>query len=203
MSTTRHETPAAAPAPAIDEARVAFPRGAGRLTLRAGDTGADLLAARFSGPRPTVTIDGADVAITYPRIGLGRPRAEVVLSREAAWEVSLAGVAWMGADLTGLALLGLEVAGGASHVELSLPGPRGVVPIRIRGGVSDLVLHRPAGTAATLTVSGGVRRLGFAGQSFGAVGGGLALSTPGAPDAPDRYEITIGGGVSGLADIAA
>lgn len=203
MSTTWHETPAAPTGPVIDEARIAFPRGAGRLTLRAGDTEPDLCAARFSGPRPTVTTDGAGITITYPRIGLGRPRAEVTLSREAAWEISLGGVAWMGADLTGLALRGLEVEGGASHVELSLPGPRGVVLIRIRGGVKDLVLHRPAGTAATLTVSGGVRHLGFAGQAFGAVGGGLALSTSGAADAPDRYEITIGGGVSGLRDLAA
>lgn len=203
MRTTWHE-PAADPAAAgIEEARIAFPRGAGRLTLRAGATGPDLCAARFRGPRPAVRTDGAQITITYPRVGLGRPRAEVTLSREAAWEIVLGGVAWMGADLTGLALRGLGIDGGARHVELSLPGPRGVVPIRIRGGVSDLVLHRPAGTAATLTVSGGVRRLAFAGQSFGAVGGGLALSTPGGADASDRYEITVGGGVSGLRDLPA
>jgi hypothetical protein len=56
----------------------------------------------------------------------------------------------------------------------------------------------PTATAASLRVGGGVSRLSFGDQRFGAVGGGIRLQTEGFDRTADRYEIEIEGGSSCL-----
>jgi hypothetical protein len=201
-TTTTIATPRTA-APA-ESARLEFPGGARRLTLRVDAGMSALYRARFGGLRPTVREEGGTVTIDYPRLtapgrpGLGRRAADIGLTPRAAWDLALGGVAGMRGDLGGLELRSLEVAGGATDVDLVLPGPRGVVPIRIRGGASAITLRCAAGAAASLRVGGGVSRLSFGDQRFGAVGGGISLRTEGANGAADRYEIEIDGGASRL-----
>lgn len=195
---------AASTAAPPETARLEFPGGARRLTLRVDAGMSALYRARFGGPRPAVREEGGTVTIDYPlltvpgRSGLGRRAADVDLAPRAAWDLALVGVAGMRGDLAGLELRSLEVAGGATDVDLVLPGPRGVVPIRIRGGASTITLRCTAGAAATLRVGGGVSRLSFGDQRFGAVGGGIRLQTESAGGAADRYEIEIEGGARRL-----
>jgi hypothetical protein len=49
-----------------------------------------------------------------------------------------------------------------------------------------------------LRFGGGAHRLAFDDQRYGAIGGVVAVDTPGAADAGDRDEIEIAGGVSHL-----
>ncbi len=72
------------------------------------------------------------------------------------------------------------------------------MPVRIGGGAHKLEIVRPGGAAARLRVGGGANRLAFDDQRYGAIGGVVALDTPGAAEASDRYEIEITGGVSHL-----
>jgi hypothetical protein len=85
---------------------------------------------------------------------------------------------------------------GASRVELRLPRPSGVVPVRIGGGASHVRIRRPAGTPAQLRIGRGVADLSFDEQEFGAVGGRLRLESPQAGSADGRYEIEIAGGAA-------
>jgi hypothetical protein len=70
--------------------------------------------------------------------------------------------------------------------------------VRIGGGAHKLEIVRPGGAAVRLRVGGGAHRLAFDDQRYGAIGGVVAVDTPGAADARDRYEIEIAGGVSHL-----
>ena len=95
-----------------------------------------------------------------------------------------------------LRVTALEVTGGASDIEVTLPAPVGIVPVRMSGGASEVLLRRPAGTEARAEMSGGASQLIFDGQRLGAVGGRMVLASGGFAEASDRYEIRFTGGAS-------
>lgn len=203
-STTTSTAPGTPPAAPADTARLEFPRGAQRLTVRVDAGMSTLYRARFGGPRPRVHEAGRTVTIDYPRLApsgwpsLSRRTAEIELNPFVAWDLALAGVSRMQADLRGLELHSLEVSGGASDLDLVLPAPRGVVPVRIGGGSRAVTLRRAGDAAARLHVGGGASRLAFDEQHLGAVGGGIRLQSRDADRAADRYEIEVEGGASRL-----
>jgi hypothetical protein len=195
-----------APRGALTEGRLEFSRGAAHLAIHGGSM-QDLYRAHFDQPVPSVTVDGGTVTVEYPRFsprGWLRPGApqggNVTLNQDMAWHITVrGGVAHVDADLRDLRLEALELGQGASQVEVRLPRPAGVVPVRIRGGASQVRIRRPTGVPVRLRVGRGVADLRFDGQEWGAVGGGLQLATtPEASQAPDRYEIEIASGAAHL-----
>jgi hypothetical protein len=106
------------------------------------------------------------------------------------------GVYKVEANLSGLKLASLVLTRGLSDVDLTLPEPSGVVPVRLTGGASEVNIRRPAGVEAHLSVKGGASKLTFDEQSFDAVGGKLRLRSPGYDSVSDRYEIEVSGGAS-------
>jgi hypothetical protein len=194
-----------APRGAHTQGRLAFTRGAAHLTIH-GASMEDLFDAHFDQPVPSVAVDGGTVTVQYPRFspsGWLRLRAhrggKVTLNQAMAWHITVrGGVAHLDADLRNLRLEGLELGQGASQIEVRLPRPAGVVPVRVRGGASQVRIRRPAGVAVQLRVGGGVADLRFDNQEFGAVGGRLRLESPEADGAADRYEIEIASGAAHL-----
>lgn len=87
---------------------------------------------------------------------------------------------------------------GISELDLRLPEPSGVVPVRLSGGASRVTISRPAGVEVRLSVKGGASKLTFDEQSFDALGGKVRLKSPGYKEASDRYEIEVSGGASEL-----
>jgi hypothetical protein len=194
-----------APRGSLTGGRLEFARGAARLTIR-GAKIPELFRARFDRPAPAVSLDGGAVTVRYPRFSprtwlRSRPWARhdglVALNDEVAWDIQIhKGVAHLDADLRALRVEAVEVSQGASHVELRLPRPDGVVPVRIGGGASHVAIRRPAGTPARLRIGRGVADLTFDEQEFGAVGGRLRLESLGTGGTEDRYEIEISGGAA-------
>lgn len=187
------------------EGRLEFSRGAAHLAIR-GAGMEDLFRAHFDQPVPSVSVDGGTVTVQYPRFSpsawlrpLARRGGNVALNRDVVWRITVrGGVAHLDADLRDLRLEALELGQGASRVEVWLPRPAGVVPVRIHGGASHVRIRRPAGVPVQLRVGRGVADLRFDEQEWGAVGGGLRLVTPEASQASDRYEIEVASGAAGL-----
>jgi len=179
-----------------------FASGAARVHLAAGAPEGKLYRAHFSGRPPTVRVADGAVTVQYPRFSLLDFRklgAEIALSAELPWELEFSGgISKLRASLEDLELAGLSLRGGASAVEIDLPAPKGLVPIRVLGGASRITLRRPAGTAMRVQVAGGVSSLTFDGQHIGAAGGVARLESSGAAGAADRYELEINGGASHL-----
>jgi hypothetical protein len=197
-----------APLAGVTSGRLEFRRGASRVTIRT-EAMDDLFRAHFEGPVPEVAVDRGTVAIRYRPLSpadwvgfawlMDEHSADLALSRAVPWDVVVrGGVSRLDADLSGLQLTGFEIRGGASNVELVLDEPRGMVPIRVRGGVSHVTILRPAGVPVGTTVRGGISKLALDDQRFGAIGGQTRVTTGAWRQATSGYDIEIAGGASHL-----
>ena len=190
-----------APLAGVTAGRLEFTKGAAKVNLCGDPTLTELYRASFEGPAPEITVLGGTVTVQQRRrfrpFDWRNQSADFALSAAVPWDVSLRGGMWkLVADFRELRLTRLEVAGGASDIEIFLPRPAGVVAVRLSGGASEVMVHRPRGTEARAEVSGGASALVFDGQRLGAVGGRTVLSSGGFADAADRYEIRFAGGAS-------
>ena len=152
---------------------------------------------------PEVWAEGGVVIIRYPRFfhpfGQQGCSSKVALNAAIPWHIEVRdGASKLTADLSRLELDSFEIAGGASKVELTLPRVSGLVPVRVLGGASNVVMHRPEGVATRLFVVGGSTNLTFDDQRFGAVGGEVNLQSANYDGVPERYDITITGGTSNV-----
>ncbi len=170
-----------APLADLESARLVFPSGAFRLTLRTTEGMAELYQARFEGPVPEVKAKDGIVTIRYPRrlLGLGGQQraAEVTLSRAIPWQI--------------------VIQGGASEIT-DLPAPTGRVPMRISGGASEVIIRRPAGSAARVHIKGWVYKFVFDEQTFRAVGNDVRLQSSGFDPATPSYDIEVASSASQL-----
>src|SRR5260370_2298096 len=168
----------------LESGRLVFPPRALQLKSRAGDVKGALYQARFEGSVPDVKAKDGVVTIRYPRRlwvpSREKRAAEVTLSRAIPWQIVIQGGAWeITAELGRLNLVGLEIKGGLHMVRLDLPAPSGVVPLRISGGASGVVVRRPAGVAARVHLQGWASELVFDEQTFSAVGNNVRLQSSG------------------------
>jgi DNA-binding MarR family transcriptional regulator len=219
-----------APLGAATSGRLVFVSGAPYVTLR-GDPGlGSLYRAQFKGAIPKVRVRDGMVTIRYGRLSwfewrtqIGGQlleasahwrddRADITLNAAVPWSVELrGGVSRLTGDLAELELAGLEATGGVSKVDLSLPRPRAVVPIRVSGGANDLALHRPAGTGVRLRIKGGANKVTVDGRQIHGRGqvtfehdeavqpaGQVTFEDPGAHGPDERYEIELAGGANRL-----
>ncbi len=191
--------------------RLVFTRGASRVTLESMRDAAEVIDSDFDGADVRVSQTSREVRIGYHwsflsyayDVLLGGPvelpHSTIRLNENHVWDVQCqGGVSDLEAHLEHLALGSLAIHGGASTVHLALGRPTGIVPIRIRGGVSRLEIVRPTGVGVRLSVRGGISSLAFDAMELGSIGGGLSLSSRTGAEDVDRYEIEIGGGVSDL-----
>ena len=191
-----------APLAGVTAGRLVFAAGVSHVGLDTAAGADELYHAHFEGTVPEIRIDGGTVTVRYRRFSLfeGRSRnSHFSLSPRIPWDIEIrGGVAACTADLRGLQLRSLEVKGGASEVEIDLGAPAGAVPLRLIGGASRFTVRRPAGTALTLAVRGGVSKLAMDGQEFGAIGGQLRLQSREYQDGGDHYALELTGGASRL-----
>ena len=83
----------------------------------------------------------------------------------------------------------------AANAELTLGRPGGAVLLRFDGGAREITVHRPVGTAAKVTVTGGASGMTFDDQFYRAVAGEAVWKTADFEQAGDRYEIAFSRGV--------
>ena len=186
------------PLGAVEAGQLVF-NGAYQLVLRAASGMDELYRARFEGTAPKVTADGGTVTFRYQRRWLPQRwgEAEVTMNAAIPWRVDIRGGASdVRADLDSLDLLGLEVRGGASQIELNLPGPSGTVPVRISGGASSVTVRRPPGVEARVRLKGWAAHLTFDDQTFDVMGKDGVLQSPGYDDAGERYDVEVSGSAS-------
>ncbi|HMK92459.1 MAG TPA: MarR family transcriptional regulator [Thermoleophilia bacterium] len=192
-----------APLDGVTVGRLEFTKGWAKVTIGTDPSLTELYRAEFEGGTPDVRVEGGLVSIGGKR--RFRPfdwrgaASDIWLTDKVPWKISMKGGMWeLRADLRGLELRELTIGGGASDVEVWLPAPTAIVPVRVSGGASHVRLHRPKGTALRAEVTGGASQLVFDGQSQGAVGGRNHLESAGFAEAHERYEVRFSGGASQL-----
>jgi hypothetical protein len=198
-----------APLGDLESARLVIPSGVSRLTMRADRGMAELYQARFEGPLPDVRAKDGVVSIRYPRrlaswvVGWPKRIAEVTLTTAIPWWIAVqGGASEVTAELGNLKLAGLDVKGGLSMIHLNLPTPSAAVPIRIRGGASEIIVRRPAGVAARVHLKGWASQFVFADETFSNLGSDVRMQSPGFDAAAPHYDIEILSSVSAVTVIS-
>jgi hypothetical protein len=183
-----------------DAATVDLVSGATTVVVRIGDLGADRVRAETpdgASMAPELTVDGDTVAVHLVRTGEPGPAAvTVLLDRRVRWQVRMSGGAVSQLlDLRGAQLSGVDLAAGATRIELRLPAPDRAVPVRMAGGATEFTVHVPAGVATGVRVGGGAASAEVDGVRRTGLAGGTVVAT--ATD-PDRYDVDATAGVSTL-----
>jgi DNA-binding MarR family transcriptional regulator len=190
-----------APLGDLASGRLVISSGISRLTLRTDDAMADLYQARFEGPPPSVAAKDGVVTIRYPRrlwvLGGEQRQAVVTLNTAIPWWIVIqGGASEVEARLDGLNLASLEITGGLSMTHLELPDPSGVVPIRISGGASEILVRRPVGVAARAHLKGWVSTFIFDDQIFSDLGNNVWLQSSGFDPTDSYYDIEVASSAS-------
>lgn len=188
-----------APLGSVAAGRLIFASGAARILIHAGSAATGLYQAHFEGTPPTIEVHGGVVTIQYRRFSFDwRGRAgEIALNPTIPWQIDIhGGASKVNADLRDLRIQSVALTGGASDISLTLPAPTGTVPVRVVGGVSKIIITRPAGVAARVRMIGGFQKLTFDGQDHDVGSGNTDQATRDFGSAADRYDLTIEGGAS-------
>jgi hypothetical protein len=171
------------------------------VSVVAADLGDTLCVADF-GRR------GANLSVNDDRVEIGRggwtrgisEAGQVTLHRDVLWDVAIrGGASRLVVDLSDARVSGVAISGGANVVDLKLPAPDGLVPVRLHGGVSQMRVTRPAGVPVTPHVRGGSISMRIDGVSVPAYGR-VSWTLP--PPACG-YDIDVRGGASSVEIVAA
>jgi DNA-binding MarR family transcriptional regulator len=187
-----------APLGAVTAGRLEIVGNLSKFRIRADGGMPELFRASFDRRAPRVRVQGGTVTMTFPGLfSAGVGRGEVMINGAIPWDVDVrGGASEVDADLTAARVTGFSLTGGASHFDVRLPRPEGMVPLRIRGGASRVTLSRPTGVPFRIRVNGGLSRLSVDGRQLGSAGGPATLDSPGYDQATDRYELDVSGGAS-------
>jgi hypothetical protein len=185
----------------LDHASLEIDAGAATITID-GSTSlqGDLYRAHieYSGPKPQVNLDRSNGSL---QISQGSSSFGVFQTRRFTLALQVnAGLRWSftsnsGAStetykLAAVHVGSIDINTGASREDVTLGKPSGIVPITINGGALTVHLHRPAGTGASVRVSGGAVSLDFDGHQKHAIGS--VEGTTGTQ--ADMYRVDVSGG---------
>jgi hypothetical protein len=199
--TTSGKVDSHAPLGNLDHATLEIDAGAASITVTGTSSlEGDLYHATisYSGSKPEISLDRSNGSLTISQGNSGfgvfqtrRFTMDLQINSSVPWTISSNGGASTETfNLASVPLKSMDINTGASRENITLGAPSGVVPITINGGALTVNLHRPAGTGASVSVSGGAVSLTFDGRQSHAIGN-LQQSTG---SGTDTYRVEVSGG---------
>jgi hypothetical protein len=189
----------------LNHATLLVSAGAATLKVDSSDAlGTDLYRAHidYSGPKPVVSLDRATGILEISHsdnFALFADRSFALtleVSSAVTWNISVdTGSADDTLNLSTLKVGSITLSTGASHDVITLGPPTGIVPISVQGGDLTVLMHRPAGTEASVRVSAGAVNLTADGTQYRGVGD-ETWQTSGYGHATDAYRVEVNGGAS-------
>ncbi|MEU8655231.1 hypothetical protein [Actinoplanes philippinensis] len=164
-----------------------------RVQLRIADLGDDLY--RISSPegagiRPSAEMrdDRLRVDVTRDSAGTGG-EVEVLLAAKVRWTIRFSGYsAERIVDLSAGRVRGIEIVGGTRRAEVTLAQAAGTVPMKITGGMEELLLRAPTGSPVRIKVGGGAGTVTAGARTLRDVAPGSTL-TPKDWTTGNRYDV--------------
>jgi hypothetical protein len=167
------------------------------------DLGSRLFQAHIEGPNPGLDwkFDKSTGALTVSQhtrfpfaFQNGHVIAKIQLSSEVSWTINEnTGASTDTINLPHVKVDSISINTGASREEITLGQPSGIVPVEVNGGALTVNVGRPAGTEASVSVSGGLVSLNADGTSRHGIGD-LSYQSSGFGGASDAYRIKVNGG---------
>jgi hypothetical protein len=177
--------------------------GVKTATIRSGDL-SDRLYLITTGPKgdaePNVANEATKVALSLVPTGADLPATvDIQLSSKVRWKLNLGGGAVeYRIDLRAGPIAGLDIGGGATKIEMSLPTPTGTVPVRMTGGANQLLVHAPTGVPARVRLGNGATTVNLDAFARSSVAPGTVFTPNGWQAATARYDIDAAAGVATL-----
>ncbi len=152
------------------------------VQLSAADLGDDLFRVSTpadSGLTPSAEQAGGTVKLRLRSDGRGGSAAVTIeLSSAVRWTLRLdGGTARSRLDLTGADLAALDLNGGASRIDLALPSPRGLLPVRMTGGVDQFQVTLAGATPVRVRVQSGAGQVTLDGTTHKGIAPGRSFTT--------------------------
>jgi hypothetical protein len=174
--------------------------GFARRRARHGGGGARGLRGA-GGPQHPVVVDSAGGAAALIDLSAtDAPAVTVTLNAAVSWRLDLAGgTKRTVADLRGGQVAGIAVTKGSDVIDLTLPRPRGSVPIRLAAGASQFLLSLPGGVPVRQTAARGAGEVSLAGRDHAHVAIGAVFMTPGWAAGATGFDIDATAGAARVA----
>jgi hypothetical protein len=198
-----HELDASEKVGTLDHASLEVDVGSARISVDGAAGEGELYTAHieYSGPKPGINLNRStgklEISQGSTSFGVFRSRnfiLDIHLNPTLPWSiVGNSGAATDTFELAHVNVRSIELNTGASREDITLGKPSGIVPITVNGGALTVHLHRPAGTAASVTVSGGALNLEADGQQHRGIGS-QNWQSAGYDGATDAYKVEINGG---------
>jgi hypothetical protein len=198
-----HELDASEKVGTLDHASLEVDVGSARISVDGAAGEGELYTAHieYSGPKPGINLNRStgklEISQGSTSFGVFRSRnfiLDIHLNPTLPWRiVGNSGAATDTFELAHVNVRSIELNTGASREDITLGKPSGIVPITVNGGALTVHLHRPAGTAASVTVSGGALNLEADGQQHRGIGS-QNWQSAGYDGATDAYKVEINGG---------
>ncbi|BCJ54268.1 hypothetical protein Asp14428_57430 [Actinoplanes sp. NBRC 14428] len=193
----------AAPVSGLDRASFELVSDTRVLRLRTTDLGDDLY--RVTTPEggsvlPRVTVEDTAVRLFLERSGQrGKDEVEVLLNTAVRWRLTMTGGVQRGAfDLGGARIEGVNLVGGATRLELTLPRPDGTLPIRMSGGVNQFEVSAAPSVPVRVRTRRGAGQVKFDGRTDDGVARGAAFLSPDWGASRNRVDLDAVAGVGTL-----
>jgi hypothetical protein len=169
------------------------------VRVRAADLGDDLYRISSDGA-PRVDDGGDDLRLRLAGGANGGPKSvEIVLSTRVRWTLRLhGGAATTDIDLSNARVDGVDLQGGATRIDLALPAPNGLLPVRMSGGVDQFRVRLRGATPMRVVVRSGAGQVTLAGATHRGVAPGREFTAYGWNRGGTGIDLTALAGMSAL-----
>jgi hypothetical protein len=124
---------------------------------------------------------------------------DIALNETVKWDLRVSGgTAQSSIDLSGARVGEVDLAGGASRINLTLPRPDGTLSVRMSGGVSLFDVRTAGGAPVRVRIGGGAGQVTLGGRSHPGVAAGRTFTPPSWDAAADRVDVDAAAGMSAL-----
>jgi len=166
------------PADGRSSATLEVVTGTRQLDVKVGNLGGTLLEATTpaGAPAPDLRLASGDVRLS----ARSTSAVTVTLNEKVSWQLDFGGgTERTVADLRGGSVSAVSFAAGSDVIDLTLPRPRAMVPVRLAGGASQFLVSIPGGVPVRVTAAGGAGEVSVDGATYTGVGGGAVFATRG------------------------
>jgi hypothetical protein len=202
-TTTAEVGPLSAPARGRTRARFELVSDTATIDLRAAALDGDLY--RITTPEGSSVAPRAAIGDDGVRLFLddngerGDAAVTVVLSADVRWSLRVTGGVKRGVfDLSGAEVDGVDFAGGATRIDLTLPRPDGTLPVRMSGGVNRFEVYTGGKVPVRVRTRQGAGQVRLDGRTDDGVARGASFLSPGWADSTNRIDLDAVAGVGTL-----
>jgi hypothetical protein len=177
--------------------------GAASIRMRIADLGDDLFRVAVppqSSVSPRADDRGEGVRLFLPPSGGSNTgTVDIILNEAVRWDLRVGGGVDRGViDLSGGKVTAVDLAGGGTAIQLTLPSPEGVVPVTMSGGVNQFVVKVPDPTSVRVHVAAGAGSVVVGGHTYNGIAPGAFFTPPNWAKTPDRIDLDAIAGMAAL-----